>query len=149
MSRAKRIDALIKLRQSEVGDIERRMLQCNLDLQAAQRQYQELTAAREEYSRRLQGREGTRISGSEVRILLVFLQRLDEALNQLNNQIITLRKAHQDCQQRWLMARNKTQAMHEIADRHRQQEHAGLMQREQRESDDRPRPPYEREQEHT
>jgi flagellar export protein FliJ len=140
MRRSQRLRNVAQLNGGELADIERRLAQVNRELVACEAQGQDLQVARDEYASRLQVNRGTAMSGSEARTLLTFLQRVDEAIAQLGEQIAVRRKAYLEYQQLWLMAKQKARVMNEIVERYEQAEVTAERRREQRESDDRPRP---------
>jgi flagellar export protein FliJ len=120
----------------EILEAERRLSHSSMDLRVQEQQLHELQAGRAEYSQQLGAPPALTLTAANARTVLTFLQRLDEAISQLQAQLVQNRRINEHYREQWLKIRHKTRAMDDVAARFERIETQDRQRREQRELDD-------------
>jgi flagellar export protein FliJ len=131
------MESIAGLAQAEEREAAARLSRSHRELGEVEKKIQELKSCRQEYARHWQAQGGASMDAIQMQSLWVFIRRLDEAIAQLEAQVMTKHEGHEREKHRWLNTRNKARALDDIASRHRMQEERARILREQREVDDR------------
>jgi flagellar FliJ protein len=137
MKRSKRLQSVITLVQMTEQDSARKLAKTGQELTESERKLEALKASRLEYSQRFEAQSKTSISVPEIKMFHLFLQRLDEAITQLQAQCQVRQQVNEQSKQVWLQSRNKSRVLDNIAERYRKEEASSEQRREQDEMDDR------------
>jgi flagellar export protein FliJ len=137
MTRSKRIQSIAGLVQAEEREAAMQLAKSHQELGEIEKKIQELKLCRQEYARHWQAQGSAAMDAIEMQSLWIFIRRLDEAIAQLEAQVMMKHEGHEREKLRWHNTRNKARALDDIASRHRIQEERARILREQREMDDR------------
>ncbi len=137
MKRSKRLQTVITLARMSEQDSARKLAKTGQELTESERKLEALKASRFEYTQRFEAQSKTSISVPEIKTFHLFLQRLDEAIAQLQAQCQARHQVNEQSKQVWIQSRNKSLALDTIAERYRKAEVSSEQRREQGEMDDR------------
>ncbi len=133
MTRSKRMQPVVHVTANRERDAAQRLGECQQRVQAAEKRLQELIQYREEYTQ--QFASGGSLNTARLQDYRIFLQRLNQAVDQ---QIQQLQLVEQECaglRQRWLDLHMRVQALDKVVERYRGEERSDQDKREQKESD--------------
>ena len=120
MSRAKRMDPIVRLARDDEEQAARGLSESARMLRESETKLEELRDYRSGYARQLQS-QGT-LNGNALQGFQQFMRNLDQAIAQLEERVRQQRRANDQQLQRWLGTHNRTKAMTEIADKYRDEE---------------------------
>ena len=137
MRRSKRLSAVIKLAQNREKQAVRQMgvSRQHLDLQL--QTLEELVTYRSEYTREFQDAMKTGLGALSMQDYHQFLIRLNEAIQQQQEQVNMATQDHELSRQLWLDSRCHSKGVAKVAERYQNQERKQQQQQEQRENDER------------
>ncbi len=145
MNRSKRLEPLSKLADLKHQDAARIWQQSRDELGRLQQRLAEVRAYREEYLARFHRAGNTGMSADQMKDYRVFLARLEEAVEQMEQAVAYTSK---DCEQQravWAATRARSRALDEVIAQRRSEEVLDGLRREQRAIDDQGRrgPPHD------
>lgn len=134
-TRTSRMKTIVGLASREEDTAAKALADSQRFLEQVMTQRAEMHQCRAEYASQLLNKGSVR-NVAEMKSTRVFIQQLDKALQQLDDQLKHAEKRNQQCLQSWLKLRNKTQALSEIKGRYQADEVRELESREQFETDE-------------
>lgn len=146
MTRSKRMQPMVRMAEHREREAARVLGESRRHLEHHEGRLAELIAYRDEYTDRYRDCSGGGMGAMRLNEYRVFLERLNQAIEQQREAV---EQARIDCEQRrqgWLASRTRTQALGKAVERFHQEERRERGRREQREQDDRvqrPRAPDE------
>ncbi len=108
------------------------------ELQKQEEQLNELINYRDQYLKAFQVASESGISSIQMRDYRIFLLRLDDAIQQQQQNVINGQQNTQSSQTEWMNTRNKSKMINKVVEKRQQQEYQQEEKREQREVEDRP-----------
>ncbi len=141
MRRSKRMSAVIKLAQNREKEAVRQMGVSRQHLNLQLQTLEELVAYRSEYTREFQDAIKTGLGALSMQDYHQFLFRLNEAIQQQQEQVNEATQGHELSKKFWLDSRCHSMGVAKVAERYRNQERNRQQQREQRENDERSQNP--------
>lgn len=137
MTRSKRMQPVQRVAQGREQDAMQKLGQSQQFLDAQQARLEELRQYREQYSREFTASGERGLDASRLRDYRVFLARLGEAIAQQEALVARYQLQHEQTRRHWVESRTHSQAIDNVVDRYRQQEHQQQERREQLEHDER------------
>jgi flagellar FliJ protein len=134
MTRSKRMQPVVNVTANREREAAQRLGECQQRVQAAEQRLEELTHYREEYTQ--QFANGGSLNAARLQDYRLFLDRLNQAVEQQRG---ILERAHAECaglRQRWLDLRTRTQALDKVVERYRVEERSDQDRRDQKETDE-------------
>lgn len=133
MTRSKRMQPVVEVTVQREREAAKRLGEAQQRLASAQQRLEELTSYREEYTRQFAA--GGSLSAARLRDYRMFLDRLNQAVEQQRG-VLTRAQQEADTQrQRWLDMHTRVQALGKVVERYRDEERSHLERRLQKESD--------------
>ncbi len=136
MKRSNRMNTIISLTANQKETAAKQLAHSQELLEQSQTQLADMKRVREGYSVQLYSKTSDPRSVSEMQGIRIFIQQLDVAIQQLEQQLLERTNASQMHQDQWMKLRNKTQALSDIKVRYKKDEQKTVDQREQFESDE-------------
>lgn len=135
MSRAKRMDPILRLARDDEDQAARELSESARRLRETEAQLEELRGYRSDYARQLPAR-GV-LNGSALQGFQQFMRNLDQAIAQLEESLRQQQRLNEHHLQKWVGSHNRAKAMTEIADKYRDEEQRIIEDKLQWELDDR------------
>lgn len=135
MSRAKRMDPILRLARDDEDQAAHALSDSARALREGETKLQELREYRSDYARQMQSQGA--FNGSALQGFQQFISNLDQAIAQLEEHVRQQRRANDQQLQRWVGTHNRAKAMTEIADKYRSEEQRAAEDKLQWELDDR------------
>lgn len=136
MTRSNRMNTIINITANEKDTAAKQLAHSQELLEQSQTQLADMKRVREGYSSQLYSKTSDPRSVSEMQGIRTFIQQLDVAIQQLEQQLLERKNTSQMYQDQWMKLRNKTQALSDIKVRYKKDEQKTVDQREQFESDE-------------
>ena len=133
MTRSKRMQPVVDVTVQREREAAKRLGEAQERLQAAEQRLEELTRYREEYARQFAA--GGTLGAARLRDYRVFLDRLNQAVEQQRGLLARARQEADTQRQRWLDMRTRVQALGKVVERYRDEERSHQERRLQKESD--------------
>lgn len=133
MTRSKRMQPVVEVTVQREREAAKRLGEAQQRVQAAEQRLDELTRYRQEYTQQFAA--GDSLTAARLQDYRVFLDRLNQAVEQ---QHAVLGRARQDAdaqRQRWLDLHTRVQALGKVVERYRDEERSHHERRLQKESD--------------
>lgn len=136
MTRSNRMNTIVGLSENQKDAAARQLAQSKQLLDQSETQLADMKRCRVEYAAQLSTQSSQTRTAAELQGIRIFIQQLDVAIGQLEEQTqerTSVSELHQD---QWLKLRNKTQALSDIKDRYASEEQKSRDQKEQFEMDE-------------
>jgi len=108
------------------------------ELQKQETQLKELINYRKQYLNAFKTASESGLSAVQMQDYRIFLQRLDNAILQQQQQVANGKQNTQSSKQKWMDKRNKSKMINKVVEKRQQLENKQAEKREQRELEDRP-----------
>ena len=108
------------------------------ELQKQETQLDELINYRDQYLNAFKTASEAGLSAIQMQDYRIFLQRLDDAIQQQQQNVINGRQNTQSSQEKWTDTRNRSDMINKVVENRQQLENQQVEKREQRELEDRP-----------
>ena len=135
MKRSTRMEPVAEVAGHREQQEAQRLGGCQRQLDEEENKLRQLIAYREEYAGRLNGQQG--MDAVLLRDFRVFLERLNQAIDQQRQRVEQARQACERQRLQWLASRSRAQALDKVTARYRAQERREEERAEQAELDDR------------
>lgn len=122
MTRSKRIKPVVDVAERREQEQARHLGAAQTELQQHRHKLEQLIQYRDEYARQFENTGNNGLSVARLQDYRVFLNRLNQAIEQQKD---VIRQAEQACEQqrqRWLDSRTRAQALDKVADRYQREE---------------------------
>ncbi len=136
MTRSHRMTTIIELSNNEKENAAIQLANSQQLLEQSEKQLADMKQARIEYSAQLNGSSSVPKTASQMLGLRTFIQQLDVAIQQLEQQFQEREIASEQQKNHWLKLNNKTNALNGIKDRYQKEEQQTIEHREQFEADE-------------
>jgi flagellar FliJ protein len=137
VTRSKRLKPVAEIAQSRERDAAVALARYRQIRDERERRLKELQDYRQEYIRRFQDAGSQGIDVGQLQGYRVFLERLEETVQQQEGLLAAARRDYEERRQAWVALRGRAEALDKVVARHRDQELRDADRREQGESDDR------------
>jgi flagellar export protein FliJ len=134
--KSKRLDVVRWLAANSERNAAEKLLASGREVEEINRMLEQLLAGREEYVERLTG--GNSMGVAQMRELRGFINKLDDAIAQLQAQLAHKEQLNTKHREHWQGEKRRSKAIDGVVDRYRRAEANADEQRLQREIDDRP-----------
>lgn len=141
MTRSQRMDSVVRVAENDEQQAARVFADGRRHLEQQQTRLAELISYRDEYAGRFQSFSAQGMGAVKLNEYRMFLQRLNQAIEQ---QRAAVERAQRDCEdkrQSWLSVHSRKRALGKVAERFRYEEHCEAERREQKELDEFPTRP--------
>jgi flagellar FliJ protein len=138
MRRSKKLQPvanLAKLNEQRAAKLHGSVLR---ELQKQETQLDELINYRDQYLNAFKTASEAGLSAIQMQDYRIFLQRLDDAIQQQQQNVINGRQNTQSSQEKWTDTRNRSDMINKVVENRQQLENQQVEKREQRELEDRP-----------
>lgn len=133
MTRSKRMQPVVEVTVQREREAAKRLGEAQQRMQATEQRLDELVRYRDEYTQ--QFANGGSLTAARLRDYRVFLERLNQAVEQ-QRALVTRARQEADAQrQRWLDSHMRVQALGKVVERYRDEERGHQERRLQKESD--------------
>ncbi|MFK8069168.1 MAG: flagellar export protein FliJ [Gammaproteobacteria bacterium] len=136
MKRSNRMDTIIGLSKNQKDIAAKTFAQSQQLLEQSKAQLADMKRCRREYSDQLGTGPSHIRTASELKGIRIFIQQLDVAIQQLDQQVIERATTNAKHQDQWLKLHNKTRALGNIKERYANDEQKMMEQKEQFEIDE-------------
>lgn len=136
MKKSKKLEPVYRYSESRQQDAARLMAESIRQLEAQQKQLNDLLRYRSEYMLKLQSRQSAPQGAVQLKDFRVFLTKLDHAIELQQQRLDAAGKNYTEKRQQWMASRTRKRAVGEVIDRHRQRERVLDDRREQFEADE-------------
>lgn len=126
---------LAKLKERSAAKLHGSVLR---ELQKQENQLSELINYRKQYLSAFKAAGESGLSAIQMQDYRIFLQRLDDAIGQQQQNVNNGRQNTQDSQTKWMDTRNQSKMINKVVENRQQLENQQVEKREQRELEDRP-----------
>lgn len=133
MTRSKRMQPVVEVTLQREREAAKRLSEAQQRLQAAEQRLEELARYRAEYSN--QFADGGSLSAARLRDYRIFLDRLNQAVEQQRGLVARAQQDAESQRQRWLDMHTRVQALGKVVERYRDEERSHHERRLQKESD--------------
>ncbi len=133
MTRSKRMQPVVDVTVQREREAAKRLGEAQQRVQAAEQRLDELVRYRDEYTQ--QFANGGSLTAARLRDYRVFLDRLNQAVEQQRTLLARAQQEAETHRQRWLDSRTRVQALGKVVERYRDQERSQHERRLQKESD--------------
>jgi len=127
---------IINLADNQKEEAARQLAQGQKLLEESETQLSDMKRCRRDYAAQLHAKSSVKKTASELQGIRRFIQQLDVAIQQLEQQLIEYTVASEQQKEHWMKLRNKTQALTEIKVRYQKSEQQTIEHREQFEVDE-------------
>jgi flagellar FliJ protein len=141
VTRSKRLKPIAEFAQSRERDAAVALARYQQIRDERERRLNELRDYRRDYISRFQSAGSQGIDAGQLQGYRVFLERLEEAVQQQEVLVATARRDYEERRQAWFSLRGRAQALDKVVARHRDHELRDEDRREQREADERSQRP--------
>lgn len=138
MNSAKKLQPVARLTNLNERNAARAHGSILCELQKQEKQLNELISYREQYLNAFKSAGESGLSAVQMQDYRIFLQRLNDAILQQQQQIAKGKQDMQLSRQTWQEKRNKSKMINKVVEHRQQLENKQAEKREQRELDDRP-----------
>jgi len=136
MTRSGRMTTIIDLTNNEKDSAARQLAQSQQLVEQSEIQLTSMQQARSDYMAQLNGLNSLPKTASEMMGIRTFIQQLDVAIQQLEQQLSEREVASEQQKNYWMKLHNKTHALTGIKDRYQKSEQETIEHREQFETDE-------------
>ncbi len=136
-NRSKRLRPVAEVAQRREQDAARVLKESRDTLRQYETQLENLKAYRQEYVLGFQEASVSGMGAGRMKDYLVFLSKLDDAINQLEAVMATTREDCERDRTQWVAKRARLKALDEVIARFRMEERRDEIRREQRDADER------------
>ncbi len=136
-NRSKRLRPVAEVAQRREQDAARVLKESRDTLRQYETQLENLKAYRQEYVLGFQQASVSGMGAGRMKDYLVFLSKLDDAINQLEAVMATTREDYERDRTQWVAKRARLKALDEVIARFRMEERRDEIRREQRDTDER------------
>lgn len=133
MTRSKRMQPVVEVTQQREREAAKRLGEAQQRMQAAEQRLDELMRYRDEYTQ--QFASGGSLTAARLRDYRIFLDRLNQAVDQQHALVARAQQEAEAQRQRWLDIRTRVQALDKVVERYRGEERNQHERRLQKESD--------------
>lgn len=133
MTRSKRMQPVVNVTAKREREAAQRFGECQQRVQAAEQRLAELIHYREEYTQ--QFANGGSLNAARLQDYRLFLDRLNQAVEQQRGLLVRAREESAAQRQRWLDLHTRAQALDKVVERYRGEERSDQERREQKETD--------------
>lgn len=133
MTRSKRMEPVVEVTVQREREAAKRLGEAQQRMQAAEQRLDELVRYRDEYTD--QFANGGSLAAARLRDYRIFLERLNQAVEQQRVLVVRAQQEAESQRQRWLAMRTRVQALGKVVDRYRVEERSQHERRLQKESD--------------
>lgn len=133
MTRSKRMQPVVEVTQQREREAAKRLGEAQQRVQAAEQRLDELVRYRDEYAE--QFASGGSLTAARLRDYRIFLDRLNQAVDQQRALVARAQQEAEAQRQRWLDIRTRVQALDKVVERYRGEERSQHERRLQKESD--------------
>ncbi len=136
MKKSKKLEPVYRYSESRQQDAARLMGEGIRQLEAQQKQLDDLLRYRSEYMLKLQSRQSSPQGAVQLKDFRVFMAKLDQAIELQQQRRDMAEKEYMEKRQQWMVSRTRKRALGEVMGRHRRREQAVDERREQFEADE-------------
>lgn len=122
MTRSDRMKSIARLAKVKERDAAEALARSNRELSQQERKLAELRSYREDYVRGLEAPEGGTLSAGEMRDIKAFIQCLDQAIAQLEQQRDQKELSNERDKDAWIGTRHRADALDAVVDKYRSAE---------------------------
>lgn len=133
MTRSKRMQPVVEVTVQREREAAKRLGEAQQRVQAAEQRLDELTRYRQEYTQQFAA--GDSLTAARLQDYRVFLDRLNQAVEQQHAVLGRARQEADTQRQRWLDLHTRVQALGKVVERYRDEERSHHERRLQKESD--------------
>lgn len=133
MTRSKRMQPVVEVTVQREREAAKRLGEAQQRAQAAEQRLDELVRYRDEYTQ--QFANGGSLTAARLRDYRIFLDRLNQAVEQQRTLLARAQQEAETNRQRWLDMRTRVQALGKVVERYRDEERSHHERRLQKESD--------------
>lgn len=133
MTRSKRMQPVVEVTVQREREAAKRLGEAQQRVQAAEQRLEELARYRDEYTE--QFANGGSLTAARLRDYRIFLDRLNQAVEQQRALVARAQQEAESYRQRWLDIRTRVQALGKVVERYRDEERSQHERRLQKESD--------------
>ncbi len=134
MTRSKRMQPVVNVTANREHEAAKRLGECQQRILAAEQRLGDLLQYREEYTQQFAA--GVSLNTARLQDYRVFLERLNQAVDQQRHQVIQVSHECEGLRQRWLALHVRAQALDKVVERYRGEERSEQDKREQKDSDE-------------
>jgi flagellar FliJ protein len=133
MIRSKRMQPVVNVTANREREAAQRLGEGQQRVQAAEQRLEDLIHYREEYTQ--QFASGGSLNTARLQDYRIFLDRLNQAVDQQHQQVTLARQECAGLRQRWMALHTRAQALDKVVERYRGEERSDQEKRDQKESD--------------
>ena len=133
MTRSKRMQPVVNVTANREREAAQRLGECQQRAQAAEQRLAELVHYREEYTQ--QFASGGSLNTARLQDYRIFLDRLNQAVDQQRHQVTLAQQECAGLRQRWMTLHTRAQALDKVVERYRGEERNEQDKRDQKETD--------------
>ena len=146
MNRSERLQPISRIRKQQERNAGRLHGEAIRQSQQQKKQLDELINYRDQYSETFQLAGASGLSAVQLLEYRLFINRLDDAIMQQKQQVVTGQDQCDASQKEWMEKRNSSKMINKVVEKRQLAEHRSQEKREQKELEDRPHKIFDRRQ---